>query len=88
METSWDSDTIFACRLFQSFINFYIGNVDLQSILKKWLHQSSNHDTVICHQCKTAPPQKPVKYVLAIAKLYRSPFTLYLLVLDCQIIVY
>lgn len=35
METSWDSDTIFACRLFQSFINFYIGNVDLQSILKK-----------------------------------------------------
>lgn len=39
-------------------------------------------------QCKTAPPQKPMKYVLAIAKLYRSPFTLYLLVLDCLIIVY
>lgn len=53
-------------------LNFYIGNVDHQSIFKKWLHHSSKHGTVICHQCKTAPPQKPMKYVLAIAKLYRS----------------
>lgn len=93
METSLDSDTIFACRLFQSFINFYFGNVDLQSIWKKWLHYSSKHGRLqvplsVSHQCKTAPPQKPMKYVLAIAKLYRSPFTLYWLALDCLIIVY
>lgn len=42
----------------------------------------------VSHQCKTAHPQKPVKYVLAIAKLYRSLLALYWLVLDCLITLY
>lgn len=43
---------------------------------------------VTTHQCKTASPQKPVKYVSAIAKINWSLFALYWLVLDCLITLY
>lgn len=43
---------------------------------------------VTTHQCKTASPQKPVKYVSAIAKINWSLFALYWLVVDCLITLY